>query len=227
VLVILATDEVTVISLLILAAAVLSLLLCIGLVLAVLIFKNLREHSEHFSQRTYAMHRQLSVLLVMQVFGPAFFVVLPVGVIVATLLSSAISLSGDIYGDIALTLISFYTINNSLMTILFVAPYRRYSRELVGTVFCLKGGGRLAKTSGSDGGGPTAASAVMNTPAIRHASTPMQHRVGSSLRSARVGGPGLELRHGRSSDPQPRCHPFSAEARSSPALFRPLAAIRH
>lgn len=147
-------------------------LLMVGLcsTIAVLIFRNLRERSEHFSQRTYVMHRQLSVLLVMQVLVPAFFIALPLGIVIMDLFSPSINVNDAFYGNLAFTLISLYGTSNSLMTIFFVAPYRRYTHELVGraveAVFCLKEGrGCLPKNYG--GGGELTVNTVVNKPAIQ------------------------------------------------------------
>lgn len=144
-------------------------LLMVGLcsTIAVLIFRNLREKSEHFSQRTYVMHRQLSVLLVMQVLVPAFFIALPLGIVIMDLFSPSINVNDAFYGNLAFTLISLYGTSNSLMTILFVAPYRRYTHEMVGravgAVFCLKEGrGCMPKNYG--GGGELTVNTVVNKP---------------------------------------------------------------
>ncbi|KAI1697834.1 serpentine type 7TM GPCR chemoreceptor srh domain-containing protein [Ditylenchus destructor] len=95
-------------------------LLCF--VMAYFIIKILRKNVHLYSKHTYRIQIQLTVLLIVQLASPIIFFMAPViYALLSGLLGSAITTSGDI-GIIFLCL---YALSNSLLTVLFITPYRR------------------------------------------------------------------------------------------------------
>ncbi|KAI1731207.1 serpentine type 7TM GPCR chemoreceptor srh domain-containing protein [Ditylenchus destructor] len=92
-------------------------------VMAYFIIRILRKNAHLYSKRTYKIQIQLTALLIVQLASPIIFFMAPVVyALLSGLLGNAITTSGDI-GIIFLCL---YALSNSLLTILFITPYRRH-----------------------------------------------------------------------------------------------------
>ncbi|KAI1722398.1 serpentine type 7TM GPCR chemoreceptor srh domain-containing protein [Ditylenchus destructor] len=112
---------------------VLSEILCF--LIAYLIFRNLKKNSHHFSKKTYRIHLQLTLLLVIQLSLPFIFIVFPIGYALKAALTNDPLNEGA--GDIGIIMLSLYATVNSFVTIIFVTPYRRYTkRKLLSVLSC-------------------------------------------------------------------------------------------
>uniref|UniRef100_A0A915DBE0 Uncharacterized protein n=1 Tax=Ditylenchus dipsaci TaxID=166011 RepID=A0A915DBE0_9BILA len=97
------------------------------------IIKTLRANVESFSAKTYKMHLQLTFLLIAQLSTPILFVLLPVLIgIMAMYFHFHLN---KFMGQIGVILCSSYASTNSLLVILFVTPYRNYSKNVVRKIF--------------------------------------------------------------------------------------------
>lgn len=96
-------------------------------VTACAIFRLLRRVASKMSRRTYAAHRQFTLLLVVQLASPLFFLIIPAVVGEARfILHQGIPNS---VGELGVLVIALYGCSNSLLTIVFVAPYWRYTLQ--------------------------------------------------------------------------------------------------
>lgn len=102
-------------------------------VLIWLILSKLKKNSEKYSKNTLRLHFQLTILLAAQLLTPILFIVFPVGTAVYLILIETPSTGFQI--KIGLLLLSLYCPVNSALTIVFVGAYRKYTMELIKTVF--------------------------------------------------------------------------------------------
>uniref|UniRef100_A0A915E8J4 Uncharacterized protein n=1 Tax=Ditylenchus dipsaci TaxID=166011 RepID=A0A915E8J4_9BILA len=91
--------------------------------------RNLNRNARFFSQKTFRMHLQFTVVLCIQIATPVVFIVFPmtVGGINVLIVKSMDKLPAQI----GLLLMSLYASSNSLLSIFFISPYRRYSMNLI------------------------------------------------------------------------------------------------
>uniref|UniRef100_A0A914PIP2 G protein-coupled receptor n=1 Tax=Panagrolaimus davidi TaxID=227884 RepID=A0A914PIP2_9BILA len=91
------------------------------------IFKILRKNVSSFSAQTYKLHRQMTLLLYLQILNPIIFIWFPIGsCIFAVFLKLDFRKNTGIWG---LIFMSFYSISNTLLTIGFVSPYRNFTAK--------------------------------------------------------------------------------------------------
>ncbi|KAH7707215.1 hypothetical protein AAVH_25566 [Aphelenchoides avenae] len=91
------------------------------------IIRTLRAHSASFSAKTYRMHLQLTVLLLVQLCSPVVFLIFPIiHTIYDVFTDNEIT---PTTGRIGFMLLSMYASLNSMLTLFFVTPYRRYTVE--------------------------------------------------------------------------------------------------
>ena len=127
------------------------------------ILRVLRKEMAHFSRKTYRMHLQLTVLLVVQAASPILFVAIPL--VMAMIYQIVLGYTlGPASRELRFLLLSFYSTNNAMLNIFFIAPYRRYtlyqlSRLLPGCMTKEKwarwhsGGGGISGGGAIGGGG--------------------------------------------------------------------------
>ncbi|KAI1732360.1 serpentine type 7TM GPCR chemoreceptor srh domain-containing protein [Ditylenchus destructor] len=97
----------------------------ISFVAAWSILRILRENSMYFSAKTYTMHLQLTVLLFGQLLTPVICNVLPICIV---LMGMLVGYKLDRWAiQLFILTLAIYAPANSLMTILFVTPYRRFT----------------------------------------------------------------------------------------------------
>ncbi|KAI1702072.1 serpentine type 7TM GPCR chemoreceptor srh domain-containing protein [Ditylenchus destructor] len=104
---------------------------------AFFIVRILRKNAHNFSTKTYMIQLQLTFLLIAQLVAPIVFILVPV--IYAIYAGLSLNLVGQAAGDMGIIFLSLYALNNSLLTILFVAPYRRYTLRKLGPIFGIFG----------------------------------------------------------------------------------------
>ncbi|KAH7703609.1 hypothetical protein AAVH_29217 [Aphelenchoides avenae] len=112
-------------------ATIITLLESTSIVLAVAIFAILRRDRKAFSKQTYRMNVQMTALLVAQFLAPFLFMMLPLIILLARHASSSDSLPTKSLGDAYIVAFSLYGYANSLLTLFFLAPYRRKMKEHV------------------------------------------------------------------------------------------------
>ncbi|KAI1725856.1 serpentine type 7TM GPCR chemoreceptor srh domain-containing protein [Ditylenchus destructor] len=89
------------------------------------ILRILRENSMYFSAKTYTMHRQLTILIFGQLLAPVIFNVLPICIV---LMGMLVGYKLDKWAiQFFILTLTIYAPANSLMTIHFVTPYRRFT----------------------------------------------------------------------------------------------------
>ncbi|KAI1704699.1 serpentine type 7TM GPCR chemoreceptor srh domain-containing protein [Ditylenchus destructor] len=104
-------------------------------IIAFVIVRMLRCNAHIFSKKTYKIHLQLTILLVVQLISPILFIAIPVcSSLLYSLFDQPIP---TVIGDILMLALSFNATANSLLTICFVTPYRRYTKSLLQRIFCL------------------------------------------------------------------------------------------
>ena len=101
---------------------VLSILFAVGT------FKALRNNSTKFSRKTYRMHVQFTALLVAQFVAPFVFMIGPV---LWNLYRGYIDYVGKPpvqkpFGDFLITMITLYGAVNTILSLVFIAPFRRH-----------------------------------------------------------------------------------------------------
>ncbi|KAI1706542.1 serpentine type 7TM GPCR chemoreceptor str domain-containing protein [Ditylenchus destructor] len=89
------------------------------------ILYTLRQNSQYFSVKTYKMHRQLTLLLIGQLLTPIMCIVLPMSILLVSVLFNFRIAGWN--NDVIMLTQALYASVNSLMTILFVTPYRKYT----------------------------------------------------------------------------------------------------
>ena len=89
-----------------------------------------------FSSRTYRMHMQLTALLALQLLCPIVCIAMPVSILClySVFYGHALTLEG---GEVGVTALALYATVNSLLTLLFVTPFRRYTAN--GLITCGRG----------------------------------------------------------------------------------------
>jgi hypothetical protein len=97
---------------------------CLCFILLFLIVKALRRNLHTFSKHTYRMHVQFTCCLASQILSPLLYIFVPVCAGIITALNSL--KPTKLLVDISLLCIIFYGLSNSLLTIVFVSPYRKY-----------------------------------------------------------------------------------------------------
>ncbi|KAI1706541.1 serpentine type 7TM GPCR chemoreceptor str domain-containing protein [Ditylenchus destructor] len=97
----------------------------ISIAIAWNILYTLRQNSQYFSPKTYKMHRQLTFLLIGQLLIPIMCIVLPTSILLLSVLFHFRITSWN--NDVIMLTQALYASVNSLMTILFVTPYRKYT----------------------------------------------------------------------------------------------------
>lgn len=123
-------NQTTVVAGSVAAGFVVSELLCFIVVFYIL--ATLRANSHAFSVKTYAMHRQYTQLLVLQLTNPLVMFVLPS----VAVLSSIVFPIGEYWTSTVAVQFGYiwldvYALNNCLLTIFFVTPYRRHCIGLI------------------------------------------------------------------------------------------------
>jgi len=89
------------------------------------ILKRLARNSAIFSAKTYRMHHQLTLLLVMQLATPLIFIITPV---VAALLAILLHVKlSQTTGRIGFLLLALYPLVNVSLTLLCITPYRAFT----------------------------------------------------------------------------------------------------
>ncbi|KAH7714996.1 Protein SRN-1 [Aphelenchoides avenae] len=105
-------------------------LVSLGVVFKVL--RTLRRNAGNFSKKTYRLHLQLTALLLLQLSTPIIFVVFP---LVVTIFSVVLETTlTQMHAKVGFLLLALYAPVNSLLVIVFVGPYRRYTASQVLTV---------------------------------------------------------------------------------------------
>uniref|UniRef100_A0A915CY91 G protein-coupled receptor n=1 Tax=Ditylenchus dipsaci TaxID=166011 RepID=A0A915CY91_9BILA len=85
----------------------------------------LSRNSRNFSKKTYKMHKQLTILLIIQLTAPVIFVIVPLSIQIAGILfEHEFSETGT---QIGVLILSLYASFNSILTIFFVTPYRTFT----------------------------------------------------------------------------------------------------
>jgi len=92
------------------------------------IVRVLRQNAHCFTARTYRMHMQLTVLVALQLASPVLYIVLPISMVClySVFYCQRLSLTA---GQVGITAMALYATNNSLLTLCFVTPYRRYTMK--------------------------------------------------------------------------------------------------
>ncbi|KAI1704158.1 serpentine type 7TM GPCR chemoreceptor srh domain-containing protein [Ditylenchus destructor] len=103
--------------------------------MAASIFFILRKNISRFSKKTYAMHMQLTLLIVMQYISPIFFMFGPVSIILVRQFIQVNDPPQNSFGDFLGTSCSLYGCANTCLTLIFVTPYRRYTCEKLLSLF--------------------------------------------------------------------------------------------
>ncbi|KAI1696731.1 serpentine type 7TM GPCR chemoreceptor srh domain-containing protein [Ditylenchus destructor] len=103
-------------------------------IIAFIILRMLRRNAHCFSKKTYKIHLHLTILLVVQLVSPILFIATPVCLsLICMFFAFPIPV---VIGDILMLALSFYATANSLLTICFVTPYRRYTKALLQRIVC-------------------------------------------------------------------------------------------
>ncbi|KAI1706540.1 serpentine type 7TM GPCR chemoreceptor srh domain-containing protein [Ditylenchus destructor] len=89
------------------------------------ILYTLRQNSQYFSPKTYKMHRQLTFLLIGQLLTPIICNILPISLIVLSIVADFRIASWNV--QLMILTMTLYAPVNSLMTIHFVTPYRKFT----------------------------------------------------------------------------------------------------
>ncbi|KAI1693079.1 serpentine type 7TM GPCR chemoreceptor srh domain-containing protein [Ditylenchus destructor] len=110
--------------------------ICLLIIFAIL--RALRKNAHTFSKKTYKIHLQLTILLIVQLICPVVFVILPTGVSLIFALSGYFTPQGFgvVLGHVFMIAISFYGTANSILTMFFVKPYRRHTKSLLQKILC-------------------------------------------------------------------------------------------
>ncbi|KAE9546847.1 hypothetical protein FO519_009941 [Halicephalobus sp. NKZ332] len=102
----------------------------LGFYMAVHIILYLRKHASNFTERTYKMHLQLTVVLIVQQITPIIFMVIPV----ATVILIAVMNGGNVYIsktaiNIIMLMLTFYPMTNALICVIFITPYWNFTKQ--------------------------------------------------------------------------------------------------
>jgi hypothetical protein len=102
---------------------------CLCFILLVLILKALRRNLHTFSEHTYRMHIQFTYCLALQILSPLLYIFVPVCAGIITALNAL--RPTKLLVEISFLCIIFYGLSNSLLTIVFVSPYRKHFLNVV------------------------------------------------------------------------------------------------
>jgi hypothetical protein len=103
---------------------ILSEIYCVSMAFVVLFI--LRRNFAKFSKQTYRLHFQFTLCLTFQIALPLFLIVLPVSYYLVFIIMLG-GQSKRIITQLSFTCLTIYGAINSLMTIIFVGSYRRYT----------------------------------------------------------------------------------------------------
>ncbi|KAI1712414.1 serpentine type 7TM GPCR chemoreceptor srh domain-containing protein [Ditylenchus destructor] len=105
---------------------------CVGITFYII--KKLRQNAHLFSRKTYTLQIQFTLVLAFQLVSPLIFFLAP---ICYSLIRAVIhaSIFDRLSGNIGTVLLSLYTFSNSLVTVMFVRPYRNYTLAKFGICF--------------------------------------------------------------------------------------------
>uniref|UniRef100_A0AC34Q3Y5 Uncharacterized protein n=1 Tax=Panagrolaimus sp. JU765 TaxID=591449 RepID=A0AC34Q3Y5_9BILA len=96
---------------------------CLGL--GFVILRTLKKNAANFSAKTYKLHQQLTILLILQLLTPIIFFIVPISAsIFAMIFNLKYQKPAD---DIGFIFFSLYSSSNSSLTIIFVSPYRKFT----------------------------------------------------------------------------------------------------
>ncbi|KAI1709761.1 serpentine type 7TM GPCR chemoreceptor srh domain-containing protein [Ditylenchus destructor] len=99
-------------------------------ILAIVIIKILRRNVRAYSKKTYKIQIQLTFLLIIQLLSPIVFLMVPI--LYPGINGLAVHGTSEATGDLTVIFLSLYALNNPVLTIMFVTPYRRYTLSKLG-----------------------------------------------------------------------------------------------
>ncbi|KAI6177858.1 hypothetical protein M3Y97_00953000 [Aphelenchoides bicaudatus] len=105
------------------------------------ILRMLKKNSASYSKNTYRLHRQFTILLAVQLTLPVLLILLPVAIaLVLGLLGVSLS---NFSTQIGFAIFSSYAFLNSMLTIMFITPYREDFKDKIrllylDRIFCCK-----------------------------------------------------------------------------------------
>lgn len=104
----------------------------LGFFMAIHIILYLRKHASNFTAKTYRMHLQLTVILIVQQITPIVFIITPI----VTIIAIAIRNGGSVYisktaFSVVVALATFYPMTNAAICIVFITPYWNFTKEWV------------------------------------------------------------------------------------------------
>uniref|UniRef100_A0A7E4VRQ3 Serpentine Receptor, class T n=1 Tax=Panagrellus redivivus TaxID=6233 RepID=A0A7E4VRQ3_PANRE len=109
--------------------------LIVSVTLSTNIIRYLSHNADKFSTKVYRMHRQLTIILIVQIFTPLMFMIIPICILVMTTYLE-IPLSNTL-GHIGILLITIYPSTNTIITIVCVTPYRKFTTNWMKALFSL------------------------------------------------------------------------------------------
>ncbi|KAI1710985.1 serpentine type 7TM GPCR chemoreceptor srh domain-containing protein [Ditylenchus destructor] len=104
------------------------------LLMTIYIIKRLRKNAHLFSKKTYSLQIQFTLVLAFQFVSP-LFVVVPLSMLMIQVVTESPPAFDRSAGKTGTVLLSIYTLSNSLVTVLFVTPYRKYTLAKFGICF--------------------------------------------------------------------------------------------
>ncbi|KAH7703802.1 hypothetical protein AAVH_29022 [Aphelenchoides avenae] len=106
--------------------------------LSVLGIRHLKKNSHGFSEKTRAMHLQLTRLLLAQILSPMICMFMPiVGFVIFIIISMNMVFPwSNLPVELGILCFTAFPLINAILTITFVPPYRRFTTSLLSMVFC-------------------------------------------------------------------------------------------
>lgn len=110
--------------------------IALGFFMAIHIILYLRKNVSSFTEKTYKMHLQLTVVLIVQQITPILCIILPliITVLIGIVNSGDIQISKAVL-SIILTVATFYPATNALICIIFITPYWNFTKGWILWIF--------------------------------------------------------------------------------------------
>lgn len=91
----------------------------------------LKRNVKSFNKKTYKMHLQLTIILIIQQITPLFFMILPITTIGIFALTENIDKISSTSFNIGVTILAIYPSTNALICIIFITPYWNFTKKWI------------------------------------------------------------------------------------------------
>uniref|UniRef100_A0A7E4ZX22 G protein-coupled receptor n=1 Tax=Panagrellus redivivus TaxID=6233 RepID=A0A7E4ZX22_PANRE len=98
--------------------------------ISISIIRFLSQNAHAFSVKVYRLHKQLTIVLILQIFTPLIFMIIPISILVMYTLYLKIPVNATA-AHFGILLLTVYPSTNTIITIICVTPYRRFTTNWI------------------------------------------------------------------------------------------------